>query len=77
MRAETLPFEKALKKIKRTIAGLGLVALGVMGAAKWGWPWFATMPLAVVGATVWAGEIITLPVEWAVGQVKRLRNGKK
>lgn len=57
----SIPPEKLGTKIKKTVAGVFLAALGI-AATKWfGAPWWVAVGSGLLGATVWSGEIVLTP----------------
>lgn len=63
-----IPQEKLGVKVQKTFLGLGVVALSVVAVVKWGAPWWAGMGGALLGATIWSGELLTAPFK-ALGEV--------
>jgi hypothetical protein len=57
-----IPREKLSDKIRKTVLGLGIVALSVGAAFLWGAPWWAGMAGTLLGATIWSGELVLSPI---------------
>ena len=72
-----VPKDKFGVMVKKTVVGGGLVALGVMGMARFGFPWYAGLGCSVLGATVWSGQVVTGAVTMLLGPVKAYRRAFK
>ncbi len=77
IRMDDVPAEKFGVMVQKTVVGIGFIALGVVGIARWSFPWWATVALCVLGATVWSGQLVTqsirrlIPLTRAVTDVVR------
>lgn len=56
---KAIPKEKLSVKLQRTFLGLVFVAGAIAGAVAASWPWYVVVTLALFGATIWSGEIVT------------------
>lgn len=54
-----IPKEKLSVKLQRTVLGLLFVVGAIAGAIAAQWPWYVVVTLALFGATIWSGEIVT------------------
>lgn len=60
MRAfRAIPAEKFAVKVKRTVLGVGVAALGILLTAYAGAPWWVAAGGGLLGATIWSGEMVT------------------
>lgn len=60
-RIQQIPTESLGGKIKKTVVGVGIVAFGLYGARGIGFPWYVTVALVILGATIWSSELMVFP----------------
>jgi O-antigen ligase len=58
---EEVPRWKWRKMLHKTFVGALFVTLAAFGGGRWGWPWYAVLGAGVLGATVWAGQVVLSP----------------
>lgn len=67
-----IPPERLRVKIQRTLAGLGLIALGFVGHRYVGWHPYVTAAFAVVGGVTASGELVLAPLRILVAMARDL-----
>lgn len=67
-----IPRERLRLKIQRTLAGLGLIALGFAGHRYVGWHPYVTAGFAVVGGVTASGELVLAPLRILVAMARDL-----
>jgi len=74
-----IPRERWSAKVQKTLTGLAISALGIVGLMHGWWEWPVGVSLALLGATVWSGEIVMAPlkilVALAIDLVRAIKNG--
>lgn len=69
-----VPKERWQKTAQKTLLGTLFVALGVVGAAKWGWSVWVVVGLCVFGAHIMSSQIITASVKNLIPLIKAIAN---
>jgi hypothetical protein len=67
-----VPAERWQKTAQKTFLGTLFVALGILGAAKWGWSVWVVIGLCVFGAHIMSSQIITQSVKNLIPLIKAL-----
>lgn len=55
---DKVPREKWYHVVERTALGVAFAVLTVYGAARWSWPWYATVPMSLLAGSVWSGRVM-------------------
>lgn len=73
VRLDAVPRERFGAMVKRTIIGTGLVALGVVGLAKYGLNQYLAVGLVLLGATVWSTQLVTNSLKALINPLKAIK----
>lgn len=72
-----VPPSKFRRMLKRTFAGGTMVALAWVSGAFWGAPWYVPTTLAMLGAHIWAGQVVNQSVKRAIPLIRELASAIK
>jgi hypothetical protein len=70
----SVPHERWQKTAQKTFLGTLFVALGILGAAKWGWSVWVVIGLCVFGAHIMSSQIITQSVKNLIPLIRAVAN---
>ena len=72
VKLEQVPSERFSVMLQRTILGLLLVGIGVVGLLAMEMNHYLAVGLVLLGATVWSGQIVTGAIKGLVGPIRAL-----
>lgn len=65
-----IPRPKLWSKIKKSLTGLGICAVAIVGATKWTWPYYVVLPVFGVGAHVFSEELVRKAIKFMLAVFK-------
>lgn len=68
----SVPPPKWKRMVARTLAGGTMVAVAWAAGGIWGAPWYVPTTLAMLGAHIWAGQVVNRSIKHAIPLVREL-----
>lgn len=69
---DRIPRSRLMRKMRKTAFGVVLVASGASGQLWLGWPWWASLGFAVIGAYTISGDLMSAGTKFLAGTAKDL-----
>jgi hypothetical protein len=73
VKMEEVPRERFAVAVQRTILGTLLIALGVVGIAKFEMNHYLAVGLVLLGATIWSTQLVTNSLKALINPVKAIK----
>lgn len=69
---KAIPRERLADKIKKTVLGAFVAALGIVLTTRYAAPWHVAVGGGLLGATIWSGELVLAPIKLLIAAVRDL-----